>query len=341
MKSFALSLTVGLVAVVALQSGSVFAQGLPGETLKFDNEPLVATPVGGFPGHDEISTVYPLATAPGYSGQYMADDFADKFSTPVVNVQWWGSYLEGVAGTGVKQFLVTFESDVPAGPNGDFSHPGQVLSSQIVTLVRVAPGSGTFTETGMPNPGSPDGGTLYQYDAELKAPFAEQANTVYWMKIVAIVNPSTDGQILWGWHDRDWSIPNALASTPPAVTPGEGPVGIVSSGLTVNHFQDDAVAGTMTLGPIPSLASGPIDPCARHPAIGNTAALHRSVRRTRCLARRGERHRLVLEGPGLRAVYARSRTFEHRDALRRCGGIDRRAPDEEGLTSDYGNSFSV
>jgi hypothetical protein len=112
----------------------------------------------------------------------------------------------------------------------------------------------------MPNPGSPDGGTLYQYDAELKAPFAEQANTVYWLKIVAIVNPSTDGQIIWGWHDRDWTVPNLLASTPPAVTPGEGPVGIVSSGLTVNHFQDDAVAGTMTLGPIPSLISGPIDP---------------------------------------------------------------------------------
>ncbi|HEY4309816.1 MAG TPA: PEP-CTERM sorting domain-containing protein [Pirellulales bacterium] len=189
----------------------------------------------------------------------MADDFADKFNTPVVHVQWWGSYLQGFTGTGVKEFLISFESDVPAGPNGNFSHPGQVLSSQIVTLGALAPASGTFTEAAIPNPGSPDGNTLYQYNSELKVPFAEQANTVYWLKIVAIVNPSTDGQISWGWHDRDWSIPNALASGPPAVSPGEHVAGVLPSGLTVNHFQDDAVAGAMNLQPFTTPVPGPID----------------------------------------------------------------------------------
>ncbi|HVU90035.1 MAG TPA: hypothetical protein VHD36_22070 [Pirellulales bacterium] len=264
-----LVITLGLIVLVALQVVTAFADPLPGETLKFLNSPLMVSPTNPYPGHDEISTVYPTAVAPGYTGQYMADDFADKFNTPVVHVQWWGSYLQGFAGTGVKDFLVAFESDVPAGPNGEPSHPGNILSAQIVTLGQLAPGSGTFTETPLPNPGSPDGGTLYQYNAELQVPFAEKADTVYWLKIVAIVNPATDGQIAWGWHDRDWTVPNVLASTAPAVVPGEHVAGVVPPGLTVNHFQDDAVAGTIGINGLatPPVA-GPISPSLIDQAIG-------------------------------------------------------------------------
>ena len=114
--------------------------------------------------------------------------------------------------------------------------------TQVVTNGTVSPGSGTFTETFV------NGGVqehLFQYNAELALPFQEQANTVYWLKIVALVDPATEGGIKWGWHDRDWSQTSTLFS--PAVVPGERVVGTVpnAAGQPVNvwHFQDDAVSG--------------------------------------------------------------------------------------------------
>jgi hypothetical protein len=55
----------------------------------------------------------------------MADDFADKFSSPVVHVKWWGSYLNKFTTPNfpVDKFLISFESDIPAAPNVPFSRP--------------------------------------------------------------------------------------------------------------------------------------------------------------------------------------------------------------------------
>ena len=74
----------------------------------------------------------------------MADDFADKFSTPVVHVRWWGSYNQNFTGNtaspGVKQFLISFEDDVakddPTNTTG-FSHPGKPLLTQTVLQGRL------------------------------------------------------------------------------------------------------------------------------------------------------------------------------------------------------------
>jgi len=104
--------------------------------------------------------------------------------------------------------------------------------------------------------------TLYQYNAELNLgnEFKQQPNTVYWLKIVALAdNQNTQ----WGWHDRDWSILDPLASTPPAVVPGEftSPAPIVDpvKGFTgfVHHFQDDAVQGTVQLSVSPTMPTMP------------------------------------------------------------------------------------
>jgi hypothetical protein len=196
----------------------------------------------------------------------MADDFADKFSSPVVHVRWWGSYLQNFLGNPdnprVKQFLISFESDVPVSDPTNttgYSHPGTPLLSQIVTKGPLAPGSGTFIEspvmTPPPPPGSAAPEDLYQYNAELNLgkEFFEHPDTVYWLKIVALVDPQRDGPIMWGWHDRDWSIPDPLASSPPAVVPGEGIIGMtgpippLGGTLPVWHFQDDAVQGSVSV----------------------------------------------------------------------------------------------
>ncbi len=246
-------------AIIAIACGPAFADPLPNEVLKFYQTPLnnglAVYPPGAFPnpgdfaapfpGHDEWSTATQIA--PGqYQGYYMADDFSDNYSTPIAHVMWWGSYQNNLRDGGAQKFLITFESDVPVGPGNPlgYSHPGSVISSQIVTLGPLAPQSGTFTETpvvpGPLGPPSPDG-TLWQYNAELALPAPEAAGQVEWIKIVALKdNPSEPW--MWGWHDRDYGIRDPLAS--PVPVPGEYPF---PTGLPFPnpgwHFQDDAVTG--------------------------------------------------------------------------------------------------
>jgi hypothetical protein len=222
------------------------AQALPGEVLKFQQLPLgdlQTNPKTPAPGHDELSTAMLNTSSQGYSGTFAADDFSDNLSSPVVDVEWWGSYLPNTAQPGsVQQFLISFESDVPVGPAGGFSHPGNVLSSEVVTLGALTPQSGTFTETPVASLPGPDG-QLYQYNAELTNPFPEQADTVYWLKIVALTTPSQQG-LQWGWHNRDYTIPDPYAAP---VLPGEVNLGPASNPIW--HFQDDAVSGLINYVP--------------------------------------------------------------------------------------------
>jgi hypothetical protein len=111
--------------------------------------------------------------------------------------------------------------------------------------------------------------TLYEYNAELHLgkEFFQKSDTVYWLKVVALVDlPPALGNIdpinppaivpRWGWHNRDYTVMDPLASTAPAVVPGEhidGFLGPAPGGVPVWHFQDDAVTGVVnidTAGPM-------------------------------------------------------------------------------------------
>lgn len=252
--------------VFALAAGAPLlaarADPLAGETLKFQQLPLDGTPVtnttgqllGVFHGHDEFSTAYVNAATQTYTGGYMADDFSDKVSTPVVHIKWWGSYLQPPT-SNVQKFFIAFESDVPAVPPqgglpGTPSHPDTSvppLLSQIVTLGALSPGSGTFTETLQTV--VPGGEDLYRYNAELAVPFNEQADVVYWLKIVALDDSGvTPVPFSWGWHNRDYTQFDNLASA--AVSPGEFDESIGGNPTApIWHFQDDAVRGSITIAP--------------------------------------------------------------------------------------------
>lgn len=236
----ALSVTA---AVVSMYTTTAQADPLPGEVLKFQQLPINNMQAFGqlYQGHDELSTAKLDTSGQFYRGTFMADDFADNLSSPIVHVKWWGSYIQNPNQSQVQQFLISFESDVPAGPNGGFSQPGTPLLSQIVQLGPLAPGSGTFTET-LINGNVPE--HLYQYNAELKLgqAFAEKKDTVYWLKIVAL---SQDPAMEWGWHDRDYMVQNLLAS--PLVSPGESNIGPAVAPIW--HFQDDAVTGGVDIYP--------------------------------------------------------------------------------------------
>jgi len=234
-----------LTSIVLALAVSAMADPLAGEVAKFMQVPMINTPINGaiYFGHDEISTATSALTAPGqYQGtSWMADDFSDYNSNPVVHVQWWGSYLQGNPGT-VPQFLIEFLSDNPGALTGTFSTPNAPILSQVVTTGALAPGSGTFTEKLV---GGSAAQPVFVYNAELKIPFQEVPKTVYWLKIVALTpSPST----LWGWHNRDYTIPDPLAAVVPDVIPGESMVGTIPGTPTpIWHFQDDAVQGSSIL----------------------------------------------------------------------------------------------
>jgi hypothetical protein len=249
----------------ALFVSAAWADPLPNEIPKFQQEPMIATHLldgtGPYYGHDELSTASRFDPTQPYRGVFMADDFADNYDTPVVHVTWWGSYMNNPPVPNpnpVKNFLIAFESDVAAGPNAinpySWSHPGAVLSSEVVSLTTtaLAANSGTFTEKLVQNsnPNEP----VYKYNAELKLPFNEKKDTVYWLKIVALedVMPGTAPSLQWGWHNRDYTINNPLAApASPNVFPGETNL---NPSLPMWHFQDDAVQGQITA--IPNTANG-------------------------------------------------------------------------------------
>ena len=188
---FLIALTVG-----AFVCASAMADPRPGEFLKFYQMPLNngATPylapfpgsnppgsaygtvpsLAPFPGHDELSTAWRTSPTAPYTGEYMADDFADYAGTPVSHVRWWGSYLGEPQHTGppVTKFLISFEHNVPASPTApshpDFTNPGNL--HQIVTLTPgiAPPAPGSFTAKFVPTPGPvPPVEGLYEYNAEL------------------------------------------------------------------------------------------------------------------------------------------------------------------------------
>jgi hypothetical protein len=270
-------LTLAMLVMWIVAASQAAADPLDGrDILKFSQKPMDNTPVitpegiRRFWGHDELSTAYSQFGAAGptpYRGTFMADDFADKFATPVVHVKWWGSYLDNfqLDALPVNKFLISFERDVPVSTNNPFSHPGDPILNQIVRLVPAGgllPGSGTYTEKPISLGGPPRNETLYEYNAELhlNKEFFQDPDTVYWLKIVALVdlppgiqiNPNNPPTIVprWGWHNRDYTIMDPLASTAPAVFPGEhidGFIGPAPGGTPIWHFQDDAVTGHLVV----------------------------------------------------------------------------------------------
>lgn len=236
-------------------AAAVFADPLPGEVLVFDQRPMVATNIFGptYYGHDEPSTAVQLplgAPFDGYAGRFMADDFAVTSANPIVHVRWWGSYAQNDTDGGVQKFFVAFERDIPAGPNVPFSRPGEAILSQIIRRGPLSPTSGTFSEKLIHPGGPPLNENLYEYNAELAFPFAPTPNTVYWLKLVALTEPGPNDapKFNWGWHNRDYTIKDALAPTAPAVNPGEhGFFSPIPEVPPIWHFQDDAVTGQVQI----------------------------------------------------------------------------------------------
>jgi hypothetical protein len=121
----------------------------------------------------------------------VADDFLSD-GRPITAVRWWGSsFPPGYAANVPDGFVLSFFSDVPAGPTNAFSRPGALLGTYLAPL-----GSVHVNTTGCVGA---DGHDVYQFEVELRdtclrnalanvatpGAFLETSNTVYWLAVHA------------------------------------------------------------------------------------------------------------------------------------------------------------
>lgn len=148
-------------------------------------------------GMDHLS-IHP--TTPGGDGPVVADDYLSSTRDPIVAVRWWGSYI-GYEGAPPPEytlppgfavpFHIGFYTDVPAGVDGPFSHPGALVYD-----VMVAAQEEFFAWV-------PDPEAVFMYNAYLPYPFDQQVYhqptpddpTVLWLRIDRMDRDD------WGWHE--------------------------------------------------------------------------------------------------------------------------------------------
>ncbi|MCC6962076.1 MAG: dockerin type I repeat-containing protein [candidate division Zixibacteria bacterium] len=145
----------------------------------------------------------------------LADDWQCSETGYVKDIHFWGSWKGGLEGA-IQSFVLSIHADIPAeqSPTG-YSMPGATLWEYTVTdFVPVPIDPPTMEGWYDPSTGlvlNNDHGNYYQYNVFLPREqwFFQQAGTIYWLNISAIVVGPQDVQ--WGWKS------------------------------TTNHWNDDAV----------------------------------------------------------------------------------------------------
>jgi hypothetical protein len=195
-----------IIAVIGLNERSLTRA--VGQAPFFEQLPLLDdSPAGApYPGHDQSSTIYPFS---GVTSAEVLDDFELSTSRKVTSITWWGAPLQPQSADHPHTFGLTVYDNVPASGNVP-AHPGNIAANADFA----APG---FSNFGTPlyssipvnDPGSPEG-QLTEYSGTLEFGWQFQANTIYWITIYSYADASEQG-LSWGWHTRDYTIPNTLA----------------------------------------------------------------------------------------------------------------------------------
>jgi hypothetical protein len=179
------------------------------EHLKWSQPPLEIVPMSEIPeycGWNQESWTQDF-TQP-LMGIGAADDFRCIGPMPVTSIHWWGSYI-GWMNPKLPQpqpqaWLITFWTNVRAGPTGAPSHPGMLISQLIVPNERVQAGyvGMDYFYTTMES--------CFKYDLNLLSSeyFQQQQYTdltddnVFWLGIKAMYIPSVQVANPWGWKTR-------------------------------------------------------------------------------------------------------------------------------------------
>ncbi len=134
----------------------------------------------------------------------MGDDFRCAESGPIKDIHFWGSWLNDDT-TVVPSFEISIWSDVPAGVDLPWSHPGTVLWTQsfskyVSTPMDPSPQGFYDPQTGLWS--HPNHKKWYQYDILIDSTiwFNQTVGTIYWLVISAKLDPiDTLLGKRWGW----------------------------------------------------------------------------------------------------------------------------------------------
>jgi len=142
-----------------------------------------------------------------------ADDFRCIGPMPLTSIHWWGSYVgwEGpeppAAPNKPSTWRLSIWSNVPAGVDADYSHPGTLLWQLDLREDRVDEEFAGYDF--FPDPCiTPD--TCFQYFTELEPEeyFWQDEYTnltyenIFWLSIAAIFPEDTNAPYAWGWKTR-------------------------------------------------------------------------------------------------------------------------------------------
>ncbi|MHC4744911.1 MAG: DUF7901 domain-containing protein, partial [Planctomycetota bacterium] len=145
----------------------------------------------------------------------VADDWQCKTRQPVTAAVWWGSYIGyrykacecPIAAKPIRPdyFLLTIWTDVPAGVDGNYSHPGrQVWKYKAYDYDEVLVGYDKHPED---VPGTHPYGQepVFRYSVRLPEKrwfYQPDEDAIFWFSAVAVYRQDTDPTYHWGWTNH-------------------------------------------------------------------------------------------------------------------------------------------
>jgi len=153
----------------------------------------------------------------------LADDWQCKDNRPVTDIHWWGSFFSySDLGLPVKcwtqpyipahllpkGFHIGIWTDIPAGADQPFSHPGRLVWENYCTSY-VWNFAGYDYDPRVDVPDHREREACFQFAQFLsqnewfrQAPDPTGEGTVYWLSIAAFYDPTVNLDYLWGWKTR-------------------------------------------------------------------------------------------------------------------------------------------
>jgi hypothetical protein len=205
----------------------------------------------------------------------MADDWLCDNALPVTDIRWWGSYIgwefEQIPTIAPESFHIGIWTDVPAGEDQTFSHPGQLIWEYMVLREmanETIDGCGFYPGTST--------GYSFKYECNLpeEAWFYQQGQgTIYWLSVSAVYT-GNEPSSPWGWKTREHNYNDdavrisdplypTIASTFKDGSPVEEPAGTswdLTFELIGNTSSTPTPTPTPTRTPTPTPTSTPVDP---------------------------------------------------------------------------------
>ena len=146
----------------------------------------------------------------------VADDWQCTTMQPVTAAVWWGSYIDyrwkacecPMMQEPVRPsyFYLTMWTDVPAGADQEYSHPGEkVWEYKAYDYDEVLVGFDKYPEA-IPGTNPYGREPVYRYSVRLPSDawfHQKEDDAIYWFSVVAVYKEGTDPSYMWGWTNHE------------------------------------------------------------------------------------------------------------------------------------------